>query len=402
MDKIKTELRQLKPKLIIVTYAVGLLLLVINFNSIMGFVGRLLSYFSPLFWAIGLAFALNVPMTAIEKFIRTHTKENNILRRFSRILAIVGAIVIVVVLLFFLGMVVLPEFFASIGNIFLNLTSFINSLADNIASVLSYFNIDVGQLSNAEIEKILNGMGLDYSMMIKEASNWILGTGQGAFDYLVATGNSLFMFFMAFTISIYLLASKEKFICQIKKIILAIFPYDLAEDILNGAQVANDIFANFIGGKCVECVVVGVMVYILLALVNIPFAILIACLCGALTIIPVFGSLVATIIGCLLLLSVNLLYPFVFFLLYWLVQIIDGNFIYPKFIGSNMGLPAVWILTSVLVFGSMYGVLGALLAAPTTACLYTFFSNYIHKRLRLKKITVTADGQHEKIDDAGH
>ena len=397
MEKIKAELRQLKPKLIVVTYAILLLLIVLNFKEIFAFSKHFLSYFSPLLLAIGLAFALNVPMTAIEHFIFKHSSENGIIRRFARTIAIIGAIIIVVALMFFMAIFVVPEFFASIGNIFLNLTSFINNLAENASSVLKYFNIDVGQMTNAQIEALFTSLGFDYNTILKEASNWILGTGQGAFDYLIATGNYLFMFFMSFTISIYLLASKEKFICQLKKLILAIFPYDLSMIILDSGEVANGIFANFIGGKCVECVVVGVMVYAGLFLFKFPFAILIACLCGALTIIPVFGSLVATIIGCLLLLSANLWYPIVFFFLYWLVQIIDGNFIYPKYIGSNMGLPAVWILTSVLVFGSMYGVVGALLAAPTTACIYTFLSNFINNRLSNKNIIFDEKGNYQKF-----
>lgn len=393
MEKIKEELRQLKPKIILVSFAAVLLLIVLNYHLIIGSLKNLLDYFSPFLVAVGLAFVLNVPMMKIEKFIDKHTKENNLVRRFSRPISIVLSLIIVIALVSFVGIIVLPEFFASIGNIFLNLTSYLNNLSENIGSLLRFFNVDFEQFTNSQIEAFLANMGLDYSNMIKEASNWVLGTGQGVVDYVIAAGNSLFMFFMSLTISIYLLASKENFLLQMKKTILAIFPYDIAQDILECSKVANDIFGNFIGGKCVECVVVFVLLYTIMTLFNVPFSNLIACLCGALTIIPVFGSLIATIIGCLLLLSVNIWYPVIFFFLYWLVQIVDGNFIYPKFIGSSMGLPAVWILTSVLVFGSMYGVLGALLAAPTTACVYTFFGNFVQARLDKKQIKLSEDGE---------
>lgn len=399
MRKIKEELRDLKPKLLLISFAVVLFFVAIRFDDILDLASRFLSYLSPLVIAIGLAFALNVPMRRIEKFINSHSKDGSIFRRFSRGIAIVGAIVIVVVLFVFLGMIVVPEFFASIGNFFLNLSVYINNISENIYSVLKYFNIDYEQITNSQIENFFNSIGLNYSDILKQASNWILGTGQGAVDYIMATGNYLFMLMMSFTISIYLLASKETFIRQLKKVTLAIFPSDIAEDIFDSSKVANDIFSNFIGGKCVECVVVGVMVYAIMAVFKMPFAILIACLCGALTIIPVFGSLVATIIGCLLLLSVNIWYPIFFFFIYWFVQIVDGNFIYPNYIGSNMGLPAVWILTSVLVFGSVYGFIGALLAAPTTACLYTFFANYINKKLNNKHITVDRDGNYTQNDN---
>lgn len=399
MRKIKEELRDLKPKLLLISFAVVLFFVAIRFDDILGLASRLLSYLSPLVIAIGLAFALNVPMRRIEKFINSHSKDGSVFRRFSRGIAILGAIVIVVVLFVFLGMIVVPEFFASIGNFFLNLSVYINNISENIYSVLKYFNIDYEQITNSQIENFFNSIGLNYSDILKQASNWILGTGQGAVDYIMATGNYLFMLMMSFTISIYLLASKETFIRQLKKVTLAIFPSDIAEDIFDSSKVANDIFSNFIGGKCVECVVVGVMVYAIMAVFKMPFAILIACLCGALTIIPVFGSLVATIIGCLLLLSVNIWYPIFFFFIYWFVQIVDGNFIYPNYIGSNMGLPAVWILTSVLVFGSVYGFIGALLAAPTTACLYTFFANYINKKLNNKHITVDKDGNYTQNDN---
>ena len=149
--------------------------------------------------------------------------------------------------------------------------------------------------------------------------------------------------------------------------------------------MSNDIFKDFVGGKLIEVIIVGVMVYVSMIIFKLPFALLISCLCAIMTIIPVVGSLIATIIACLLLASDNIFYALGFFVIYQIVQNLDGNLIYPKIIGKSLGLPALWILVSVLFFGGLFGAVGMLIAVPFTACIYTFFTDFINYRLKVKK-----------------
>ena len=283
-------------------------------------------------------------------------------------------------------MFILPELSESIIRLINNLANYFNSLIGNINQFLDYLHVDTENLNNVKLENLLNSLGLDYASIIQNASSALIGgTGDILSKQIGYVGNLLFDIFMGFVVSMYLLGSKENLIRQFKKVIVAIFSHDIASYILRICRVSNDIFKDFVGGKLIEVIIVGLMVYVSMIIFKLPFALLISCLCAIMTIIPVVGSLIATIIACLLLASDNIFYALGFFVIYQIVQNLDGNLIYPKIIGKSLGLPALWILVSVLFFGGLFGAVGMLIAVPFTACIYTFFTDFINYRLKVKK-----------------
>lgn len=388
MNKIKTELLKVKPWLIIITFATCMFLIASNFNIIISEVNVMMIHLNPLFYGLLIAFVLNIPMTKLEAFISNHTNEKSIIRKHKRGISITISLILAISLISILLMIVIPEISESLIRLITNMSNYFNSMIQNLDQILTYLHIDIKTLSNLDLETFLKQFGLDYSKILQTASNLILGTSTDAIGRIGSIGSFLFDLFMGLMISLYLLGSKEMFIRQLKKLTFAILPIDVANQVLRIADISNDIFKEFVGGKLVEVAVVGFMVYGFMMLFNVPFAILIACLCAVMTIVPVFGPLVATIIACVLLLSVNPIQSVVFFIIYQVVQNLDGNLIYPKIIGKSLGLPAVWILVSILFFGGIFGAIGMLIAVPLTACIYTFGSEYIRSRLYKKNIKV--------------
>ena len=386
MKNIKDELLKVKPWLIVISFAALMVFIVINFGAIINILGIVFSNLNVLFYGLVMAFVMNIPMVKIENAILNNTSDESIIRKFKRGISITLSAILFIAVITMLILFILPELSESIIRLINNLANYFNSLIGNINQFLDYLHVDTENLNNVKLENLLNSLGLDYASIIQNASSALIGgTGDILSKQIGYVGNLLFDIFMGFVVSMYLLGSKENLIRQFKKVIVAIFSHDIASYILRICRVSNDIFKDFVGGKLIEVIIVGVMVYVSMIIFKLPFALLISCLCAIMTIIPVVGSLIATIIACLLLASDNIFYALGFFVIYQIVQNLDGNLIYPKIIGKSLGLPALWILVSVLFFGGLFGAVGMLIAVPFTACIYTFFTDFINYRLKVKK-----------------
>lgn len=386
MKNIKDELLKVKPWLIVISFAALMVFIVINFGAIINILGIVFSNLNVLFYGLVMAFVMNIPMVKIENAILNNTSDESIIRKFKRGISITLSAILFIAVITMLIMFILPELSESIIRLINNLANYFNSLIGNINQFLDYLHVDTENLNNVKLENLLNSLGLDYASIIQNASSALIGgTGDILSKQIGYVGNLLFDIFMGFVVSMYLLGSKENLIRQFKKVIVAIFSHDIASYILRICRVSNDIFKDFVGGKLIEVIIVGLMVYVSMIIFKLPFALLISCLCAIMTIIPVVGSLIATIIACLLLASDNIFYALGFFVIYQIVQNLDGNLIYPKIIGKSLGLPALWILVSVLFFGGLFGAVGMLIAVPFTACIYTFFTDFINYRLKFKK-----------------
>ena len=386
MKNIKDELLKVKPWLIVISFAALMVFIVINFGAIINILGIVFSNLNVLFYGLVMAFVMNIPMVKIENAILNNTSDESIIRKFKRGISITLSAILFIAVITMLIMFILPELSESIIRLINNLANYFNSLIGNINQFLDYLHVDTENLNNVKLENLLNSLGLDYAYIIQNASSALIGgTGDILSKQIGYVGNLLFDIFMGFVVSMYLLGSKENLIRQFKKVIVAIFSHDIASYILRICRVSNDIFKDFVGGKLIEVIIVGLMVYVSMIIFKLPFALLISCLCAIMTIIPVVGSLIATIIACLLLASDNIFYALGFFVIYQIVQNLDGNLIYPKIIGKSLGLPALWILVSVLFFGGLFGAVGMLIAVPFTACIYTFFTDFINYRLKVKK-----------------
>lgn len=386
MKNIKDELLKVKPWLIVISFAALMVFIVINFGAIINILGIVFSNLNVLFYGLVMAFVMNIPMVKIENAILNNTSDESIIRKFKRGISITLSAILFIAVITMLIMFILPELSESIIRLINNLANYFNSLIGNINQFLDYLHVDTENLNNVKLENLLNSLGLDYASIIQNASSALIGgTGDILSKQIGYVGNLLFDIFMGFVVSMYLLGSKENLIRQFKKVIVAVFSHDIASYILRICRVSNDIFKDFVGGKLIEVIIVGLMVYVSMIIFKLPFALLISCLCAIMTIIPVVGSLIATIIACLLLASDNIFYALGFFVIYQIVQNLDGNLIYPKIIGKSLGLPALWILVSVLFFGGLFGAVGMLIAVPFTACIYTFFTDFINYRLKVKK-----------------
>ena len=197
--------------------------------------------------------------------------------------------------------------------------------------------------------------------------------------------NGVVTAFLAIVFSFYLLTNKEKLGSQIKQLLYAVLKEEHADYIIRVGRMANKTFANFLSGQCVEAVILGSLFFVSMSILQFPYALMISVLIGFTALIPVFGAFIGCAVGAFLILLVSPIRAFWFIVLFLCLQQFEGNVIYPKVVGTSIGLPGIWVLAAVTIGGGVGGLVGVLLSVPVASVLYALLRRDVHKRLACKE-----------------
>ena len=162
-------------------------------------------------------------------------------------------------------------------------------------------------------------------------------------------------------------------------------------------SLTSKTFSSFLAGQCVEALILGTMFFVVMSIINMPYALLVGVLIAFTALIPIFGAFIGCFVGAFLILMVDPLQALIFVIMFLVLQQIEGNFIYPKVVGSSVGLPSIWVLAAVTVGGSLMGVVGMLIFIPIVSVIYTLFRSSVYKRLGKKhRYEAEADPEHKE------
>ena len=162
-------------------------------------------------------------------------------------------------------------------------------------------------------------------------------------------------------------------------------------------SLTSKTFSSFLAGQCVEALILGTMFFVVMSIINMPYALLVGVLIAFTALIPIFGAFIGCFVGAFLILMVDPLQALIFVIMFLVLQQIEGNFIYPKVVGSSVGLPSIWVLAAVTIGGSLMGVVGMLIFIPIVSVIYTLFRSSVYKRLRKKhRYEAEADPEHKE------
>ena len=202
------------------------------------------------------------------------------------------------------------------------------------------------------------------------------------FSAAISIVNGMSTFLIGFIFSIYILLQKENLIRQIKKLLAAFLPERTVEGIVRIAALTSRTFSNFFTGQCMEAVILGSMFFIVLVVLRLPYALLIGVLIGA---------FIGWAVGAFLMLIISPMDALLFSVVFFTLQQIEGNMIYPHVVGNSVGLPSIWVLVAVTLGGSMMGVVGMLIFIPLCSVLYTLLRDTVNERLKRRKLSVKPD-----------
>ncbi len=356
----------------IIFLAIVLVFAFIYIKEIWQFITFIIKIFMPFIIGLAIAFVINVLMNTIEKkWLKKWNTKSNI----KRVISLLLSIILVISFIIFLLLLIIPN----LQNTIALFADSIPIYSQNLENILNNWQIDTNIVT--EINDILNTLGDNLAEYIKNNSNQVLETTLGIASNVV-TG--FINIAIGFVFAIYFLAQKERIASQFSKLMAAYIPQKRIDKINEIAALANKIFSHFVSGQCLEAIIIGILCFIGMVLLRLPYAPTISVLIGFTALIPVFGSLIGTIFGAFLIFMISPIQAIIFVMFIIILQQLEGNLIYPKVVGKSVGLPGIWVLVAVTVGASINGVLGMLLSVPICSIIYSIVATNVKYRLEEK------------------
>lgn len=203
--------------------------------------------------------------------------------------------------------------------------------------------------------------------------------------------NVLYNLLIGIIVAIYLLLSKRVFAAQAKKITYGLFRQDHADTLIHYVRLADKMFNGFIAGKIVDSTIIGIICFVAMSILHLPYAVLVSVIVGVTNMIPFFGPYIGAIPSILLILLVNPVQAVYFLILIVILQQLDGNVIGPTILGESTGLSAFWVLFSILLFGGLWGIVGMLIGVPLFAVIYEIISDFVNARLASRNLSTETE-----------
>ena len=300
-----------------------------NLGTLGNFLSTIIKILSPFIIGGIIAFILNIPMRFFERKLTKKKKRKKI----ARVISLILSIIIIVLIIALIINLILPKLI---------------DIAQLLIDQLPFYTENIkNALGNVQIENIM------------ENSTTVI----------------------AIIFAIYILMSKERLQKQFTKILFAYVKKEKVRKILGIARLTRNTFANFLTIQCLEAVILGTLCIIGMLILQIPYAVQIGVLIGVTALIPIVGAFIGAAIGAVLIASVDIMKVITFIIFIIILQQVEGNLIYPRVVGTSIGLPGIWVLVAVSVGASLYGIIGMLVAVPTFSVIYTILKVDVNKKL---------------------
>ena len=336
--------------------------------------------FSPFVIGAALAFILNVPMRSFERRLKFIKNDGA-----RRALGIVLTFLSIALVLYGVVRLLIPQISDTVAILIPKLTDFFLGLEQKLIVFLEanpellawvYANTDLG--------------GLDWTSLVQQAAtilkNSLTVIAGGAFSAVGSVAGGLVDAVIGLVFALYCLARKEILARQGRKLLYAFAPEHTSDEVIRIMRLTNVTFSNFISGQCLEAIILGIMFAVAMAILKLPYISLISVLIAITALVPIVGAFVGCAIGAFLILVNDPVQAVIFVAMFLVLQQIEGNLIYPKVVGTSIGLPGMWVLLSVTVGGEIMGIMGMLVMIPLFSVVYTLLREITYKRVEERQI----------------
>jgi predicted PurR-regulated permease PerM len=322
-----------------------------------------------------LAFVLNVPMRGIERQLSEIEKPGT--RRGVAILLTLLALLIVVFVVFQL---VVPQVVETCMRLVQRLPGFFTEVQARVMLILEeHPEIEQWLTENTDFETV------DWATIIKNVADWAATAAGTVVDKAVgAVGdviNGVWDVLVAVVFALYCLSSKETLARQGRKLSYALLRENSADELIRVLRLSNSTFSNFIAGQCLEVCILGCMFAVAMSIFGMPYAPLVSVLVAVTAFVPLVGAFIGCVLGAFFILVDSPILAVYFVIMFLVLQQIENNLVYPRVVGTSIGLPSMWVLVAVSVGGGLMGVAGMVLMIPMSSVLYTLAREYAGKRV---------------------
>lgn len=348
----------------------------------------------PIIYGFVIAYLLNPMVKRVENYlyplIEERMNHNIKAKNIARGVGITVSLMLALLVILALCNMVIPELYNSIKDMVLKLPSQISEASSRLEDIV-FDKSTVGVF----LQKVINeGMSMFQtwlrSEMIPQTNALMTSVTIGVFNVIQA----VFHILIGIMVSVYILFSREKFSAQTKKVIYAVMKPERANMTLHIARKSNQIFGGFIIGKIIDSAIIGVLCFLGMTILDMPYVVLVSVVVGVTNVIPFFGPYIGAIPSTILIMLDSPIKGLYFILFILFLQQLDGNVIGPKILGDSTGLSSFWVIFSIILGGGLFGFVGMVLGVPTFAVIYYIVRTWINQKLEHKKLPV----QSEKYD----
>lgn len=360
--------------------------IVINHVSIEQFIGRLYSAIIPFLYGLGFAYILNPICNKIEKALdKKRHKDNNTI-------AIVITETLFISLIVLICITIIPQSYMSIRNLIQSGPEMIESLQDSVdiaiqnnkvlADMIGVSNLSISDtVSNFFNKTIIPNLDLITSSLVSKVTE---------------LGTLLINLIIGLIVNIFALYNRKTFAKQIKILILAIFSKDNSNVIFRKLDSVSTKFIGFFIGKIIDSAIVGIICFIVLSIMQMPYTLLVSVIVGITNIVPIVGPFIGAVPSFIIILSESPQKALYFLIFIIILQQVDGHIIGPKCIGSKTGLNTFWVLFAIICFGKVFGIFGMIIGVPVFAVIYDIVRDIIQNVLKRKNINIDSIGDNEE------
>lgn len=358
-------------------YIFGIALIVIGVIKLDTLISMVLVFLNAckvLIFGAMLAFVINLVMSKIEKNL-------SFIKKGKRPISLILSLVLIFLFVYFLIVLVVPSFSEAVGVIVSVLPKYFEDAQKFLVELFE---------NNPQLSDYINNLDINWKSLIQSGISFIstgvtnvVGT---TFNVVTLVVNSIFNFVLMLIFAIYVLLEKERFISLYHRL-TNLYLKDVYKARLDTClKIVNQTFSSFVGGQCIEATILGSLCTLGMIVFKMPYPAMIGTLVGVINIIPMIGAYIGGAIGMFMVFTVNPITSLWFLLYLCILQQIESNVIYPRVVGNSVGLPGIYVMMTVVIFGSLAGIPGMFLGIPTIASLYKIGVRYLNRKERIKSM----------------
>lgn len=330
---------------------------------------------SPFVIGAAIAFVFNVPMRSVERQIMGFKQTG-----LRRALAIILTFVLIATIVTFVVVLLIPQIQQTVETLVARLPDFVMREAENIMKFLDeHPQVKAWVLERTDLESINWANVIEKVVSI--AGDWITKILDGVVGAIGSVTSGVVNAFVSIAFAIYAVGRKEILARQGRRLAYSILPERAADEMIRVFRLTNRTFSNFISGQCLEACILGGLFAISMLILDMPYIPLVSVIIAVTALVPIVGAFLGCFMGALFILVESPLQAFTFILMFLVLQQIEGNLIYPRVVGTSIGLPGMWVLAALTIGGELMGVGGMLVMIPLTSVMYALLREFTEKRV---------------------
>ena len=387
-SKLRQEFSRGMTMFLVIMACVVLYFALLRLDSITNAVSMVIDVLKPILYGMVIAYLLNPIVKQVDRILVPRLEkymQKNRAKKCSRGIGVILSLVFLFALITALCNMLIPELVKSIRDLIITLPGQLNNVVDWF-NHLQASDTAMGILMRNALEEgtttLQNWLRTD---LMSQVNTIMSNLTVGVLNIL----NEVLNFLIGLIVSVYLLFSKEQYSAQCKKMTYAFLKTNHANMLLHLTKKSNEIFGGFIIGKIIDSAIIGVLCFIGLSLIKMPYTLLVSVIVGVTNVIPFFGPYIGAIPSAFLILLSDPKKGLYFIIFILVLQQIDGNVIGPKILGNSTGLSPFWVVFSILIGGGMFGFVGMIMGVPTFAVIYYIISMITSQRLERKNLPLT-------------